>query len=168
MPSTQPLFPFILFLPDTKRMLQQIHLLLHMRALQPRRHTSAGVPPRIQDMLPIMMFRLIQQSLDAGLSETPSAGVERLFLAPNDVLGVGVHVEVFLELGPREGVELFDAGDGGVFVFFGGAVLVQGDVGLAGAEDDALDLFGRGDGVVVFRVGDDPLEVGFAGEVFDR
>lgn len=149
-------------------MLQQIHLLLHMRALQPRRHASAGVPPRIQDMFPIMMFGLIQQGLDTGLSETPSAGVERLFLAPNDVLGVGVHVEVFLELGPGEGVELFNAGDGGVLVLFGGAVLVQGDVGLAGAENDTLDLFGRGDGMVVFGVRDDPLEVRFAGEVFDR
>lgn len=113
-------------------------------------------------MLAIMMFRLVQQGLDAGLGETPSAGVERLFLAPNDVLGVGVHVEVFLELGPREGVELFDARDGCVLVLVGRAVLVQGDVDLAGAEDDALDLFGRGDGLVVFRVGDDPLEVGFA------
>lgn len=143
-------------------MLQQIHLLLHMRALQARRHTGAGIPSRIQDMLAIMMFRLIQQGLDAGLGETPSAGVERLFLAPNDVLGVGVHVEVFLELGPGEGIELFDARDGCVLVLVGRAVLVQGGVDLAGAEDDTLDLFGRGDGLVVFRVGDDPLEVGFA------
>ena len=119
-------------------------------------------------MLPIMMLRLIQQGLDAGLGETPGAGIERLFLAPDDVLGVGVHVEVLPELGPGEGVELLDAGDGRVFVFLVGAVLVQGDVDLAGAEDDALDFFRGGDGLVVFGVGDDPLEVGFAGEVVDR
>ncbi len=47
-----------------------------------------------------------------------------------------------------------------------GSVLVELDVDLAGAEDDAVDLV-RGSDVVglVGGVRDDPLEVGVAGEV---
>ena len=49
-----------------------------------------------------------------------------------------------------------------------GAVFVEGDVDLAGAEDDAVDFFWWGDVAgLVGWVGDDPLEVGVAGEVFD-
>lgn len=48
------------------------------------------------------------------------------------------------------------------------AVFVQGDVDLAGADDYAVNLVGGEDGVVVVAgVGDDPLEVRLAGEVFD-
>jgi hypothetical protein len=47
-------------------------------------------------------------------------------------------------------------------------MFVELHIGLAGAEDDAVDFFRRGDGiVVVFWVGEDPFEVGVAGEVFD-
>lgn len=46
-------------------------------------------------------------------------------------------------------------------------MFVELDIHLTGAEDDAVNLFGRGDGFVMFRVGEDPLEVGIAGEVFD-
>ena len=49
-----------------------------------------------------------------------------------------------------------------------GAVFVEGDVDLAGAEDYAVDLVvGEDRIVVVSGVGDDPLEVRFAGEVVD-
>lgn len=49
-----------------------------------------------------------------------------------------------------------------------GAVFVEGDVDLAGAEDYAVDLVMREDGIVVMSgVGYDPLEVRLAGEVFD-
>lgn len=139
-----------------------------MRALQPRRHTRARIPPSVHDVLPIVVVGFVQQRLDARLSETPRARIKRLFLAPNDVLGVRVHVEVFLELGPRERVELFDTGDGCVLVLLVCAVLVEGNVDLASTEDDSLNLFRRGNGFVMFRVRDDPLEVGFTGEVLDR
>ena len=63
---------------------------------------------------------------------------------------------------------MLDAGDGGGVYFALGAVFVQGDVDLAGAEDHAVDLVVGEDGVVVVGgVGDDPLEVRLAGEVFD-
>lgn len=148
-------------------MLQQIHLLLHMTALQPRRYAGTRIPPRIKHMPAIMMFRLIQQGLNPRLGKAPPTRIKRFLLAPDDILGIGVHVQVFFELGPGEGVQLLDAGDGDVFVFFGGTVFVQGDVDLAGAEDDTVDVFGLFDSFAVFGVRDDPLEVRVASEVFD-
>ena len=115
-----------------------------------------------------MMFRIIQQRLDPRLREAPRARIQRLLLRPDDRLGVGVLVEVLAELGPGEWVKLLDAGDGGFVEFVLGAVFVEGDVDLAAAEDYAVDFFGWGDVVgLVGGVSDDPLEVGFAGEVFD-
>ena len=50
-----------------------------------------------------------------------------------------------------------------------GAVFVERGVGLAGAHDYAVDLVMGKDGTVIMgRVGDDPLKVRLAGEVFDR
>ena len=75
-------------------------------------------------MFPIMILGLIQQSLNPRLGEAPSARIERLFLTPDDCLGVGVHVEVFLEWLPGEGVELLDSCDGCVDMVVFGTVLV--------------------------------------------
>ena len=120
-------------------------------------------------MLPIMMLCLIQQRLDPWLRETPRPSIEWLFLRPDDRLSVRVRVEVLAELGPREGVELLNAGDGCVLEgLVGGAVFVEGGVDLAGAEDDALDFGLWFYGVVgMGGVGDDPLEVRFACEVLN-
>lgn len=82
-------------LHNSKRILQQIHLLLHMTRLQPCRHTRTRVPARIHDMLPAMMHGLIQQRLNPRLREAPRARIQRLLLAPNDRLGVLVHIQVF-------------------------------------------------------------------------
>ena len=50
-----------------------------------------------------------------------------------------------------------------------GAVFVKRGVDLAGAHDYAVDLVTGKDGIVVMgRVGDDPLKMRLAGEVFDR
>lgn len=68
---------------------------------------------------------------------------------------------------PGEGVQLLDARDGRVGDVILGAVLVQCDVDLTGTEDDALDFFGLGDGFAVLFFGDDPFELGVAGEFFD-
>ena len=49
-----------------------------------------------------------------------------------------------------------------------GAVFVEGGVGLARAEDHTVNLIVREDRVVlVSGIGDDPLKVRLAGEVFD-
>lgn len=115
-----------------------------------------------------MMLRLIQQRLDPRLYEAPRARVQRLLLTPHDRLGVRVLIEVVAQLCPWEGVELFDARDGGVFLAFGFAVLDEGGVDLAGAHDHAFDLVvGFDVASFVRRVGNDPLEVGVAGHVFD-
>ena len=120
-------------------------------------------------MPPIVMLGLIQQGLESGLGEAPRARIQRFLLRPDDGLGVGVGVEVFLELGPGERVELLHAGDCGRFeVIVGGAVLVEGGVDLAGAHDDAVDfVVGFDVAGLVSWVGDDPLEVGVACEVGD-
>ena len=48
-------------------------------------------------------------------------------------------------------------------------MFVELDIDLASAEDDTVDFFGRSDCLVgVGGIGDDPLEVGLAGEVGER
>lgn len=135
-----------------------------MRCLQTRRYRGTGVAAGIHDVFPVVVLGVVKQRLDARLREGPGASVKRFFLAPHDGLGVGVHVKVLLELLPGEWVQLLDARDGGVFETVVGAVLVQGRVDLTGAEDDALDLLGIIDGIAVFGVGDDPLELRLASE----
>lgn len=110
-------------------------------------------------MAPVMMLGLIQQRLNTGLDETPSAGIERLLLTPHDGLRILVAVQVLLELLPGEGVELLNTRDGGVLEALVGAVLVQCSVHLAGTDDHAIDLVGFGNRFTVFWVWDDPLEV---------
>lgn len=138
-----------------------------MRPLEARRDTGTRVPAGVHDVLARVMLRIVQQRLDTRLHETPGARVERLLLRPHHGLGVGVHVEVLLELGPGERVELLDARQRDVVELLGGAVLVQRRVDLAGAEDHAVDFLGRRDRGPVLRVRDDPAEVRVFGEVFN-
>ena len=115
-----------------------------------------------------MMLRLIQQRLDPRLHEAPRPSVQRLLLTPHDGLRVRVLIEVVAQLCPWKGVELFDARDGGVFLAFGFAVLDEGGVHLAGAHNHAFDLVvGFDVAGLVRRIGNDPLEVGVPGHVFD-
>lgn len=119
-------------------------------------------------MSAIVIFGLIQQRLNPRLGETPRASIKRFFLGPHNSFGIGVLIQVLFELGPREGVELLDAGDGHGIKFVLSAVFVEGGVDLARAEDDAVNFVVGSDGVVgVGRVGNYPLEVGVACEVFD-
>ena len=166
-PQHTPSLALVLLLIHRERILQQILLLLQMHRLQARRHARARVPARVHDVLVVVVLGFIQQGLDPGLGEAPGARVQRLLLAPDDVLGVGVGVEVLAQLRPGEGVQLLDARDGRRPDLVGRAVLVQGRVDLARAENDAFNFFVRGDGLPMLGVGDDPLEVRFAGEVFD-
>lgn len=115
-----------------------------------------------------MMLGLVQQRLDPRLYETPRARIQRLLLAPHNRLCILVRVQVITQLRPRERVELLDARNGDVGDFVIRHVFSQGDVDLAGTQNDALDVGGFGDGFAVFWVGDDPLEVRIAGECFDR
>ena len=68
-------------------------------------------------------------------------------------------VEVFLELLPGEGVELFDTSDGSVFEVVIRAVFMERGVDLSGTEDDTLNLLRFIDASAVLGVWDDPLEL---------
>lgn len=116
-----------------------------------------------------MVLGLVEQGLDTGLREAPGTRVERLLLAPDDRLGVGVLVQVLAELLPGEGVELLDTREGDVVDLVVRAVLVQGSVDLTRAEDDTVDLLGALDGAgLVLRVGKKGAEASLrAGEVLD-
>ena len=163
------LFALELVLGDGEGGLEEVLLLLLMGSLEARSDGGGGVTTGVHDVLAVVVIGLVEESLDAGLDEAPGTGVEGLLLAPDDSLGVGVVVEVVLELLPREGVELLDAGEGDVVDLVVGAVLLEGGVDLAGAEDDAVDLLGglyAAGGVLGVR--DNTLEGGAGiGEVFD-
>ena len=79
-----------------------------------------------------MMLGLIQQGLDPRLSKAPSTGIQRFFLRPDYGAGVRVGVKIVPELGPWEGVQLLDAGDGGVIeLSVCSAVFVESGVDLS-------------------------------------
>lgn len=109
---------------------------------------------------------LLEEGLNSWLCETPCTGVQRFLLSPDDGLGVRIHVEVLLQLLPREWVQLLDTGDRSVLVAIVGTMLVQCGVDLTRTEDHAVDLCRFVDGFPVFRVRNNPLELRFASEVF--
>ena len=139
-----------------------------MHGLQTGSHTSAWVTAGVHDVLAIMVLGLVQQSLQTRLSERPGTSIKGLLLAPNDGLGVGIHVQILLQLLPGEGVKLLDASDSGVLEAIVGTVLVQRGIDLTGTEDDAVDLLWIIDSVTVLWVRDNPLELGVSGELFYR
>lgn len=133
-----------------------------MACLESCSHTGTWVAASIQHVAAVVVFRLVEQRLDTGLHKTPRAGVERLFLRPDDGLGVGIRVEVLLELSPWEWVELLDAGNGRVGDLVLLAVFVKGGVDLTSAYNDTLDLVVWCNLEIlglVRLVWDDPLEV---------
>jgi hypothetical protein len=110
-------------------------------------------------MFAVVVLGLVEQGLDTGLHEAPGTGVERLLLCPNDGLGVRVHVEVLLQLLPREGVQLLNASKGYVVDLVIGTVLVKSGPNLTGADNNTVNLLRSLDSAsLVFRIGDDPLE----------
>lgn len=146
---------------------EELLLLLEMDRLETSGDGSAGSATGVQNVTAVVVLGLVQQSLDTGLGVAPGTGVQRLLLGPDDVAGVGVAVQVLLQLSPREGVQLLNTGDGGVADAVGFTVLGKSSVDLSRAEDDALDLLGLVDLLAVGGVGDDPLEVRVAGEALD-
>ena len=158
-------------LVDGESILQELLLLLQVNGLETSGHGGARGTTSVQDVAAVVVLGRVQHSLNTGLDERPGTGVERLLLAPDDRLGIRVSVEVVAELGPGEGVELLNTGDGSVGDLVGLTVLEEGGEDLAGTEDDALDLLRLVDlegGVLgVGRVLDDPLEVALTSEVLD-
>jgi hypothetical protein len=60
---------------------------------------------------------------------------------------------------PREGIQLLDTSDGGVFNVLIGTMLVECSVDLASAKNDSVNLLRLVDRGAMFRVGNDPLEL---------
>lgn len=150
---------------DGESILQEFLLLFQVNGLETSGHGGAGGTTSVQDVAAVVVLGGVQHGLDTGLDVRPGTGVERLLLTPDDVLGVGVAVQVLLQLVPREGVQLLDTSDGSVANAIGLTVLDEGGVDLARAHDHTLDLLGSLDGLgLVGRVRDDPLEVRVAGE----
>ena len=102
---------------------------------------------------------LLEQRLDSGLRETPCTSVERFLLTPDNGLGVGIHIQVFFQQLPWEGVQLFYTSDGGIFQAIVCTMLVERSIDLTTAEDDTVNLCRLVDGLAVLRVWDDPLEL---------
>lgn len=118
-------------------------------------------------MAPVVVDSLVEKGLNAGLHVAPASGVERLLLTEDNVLGIGVAVEVLLQLLPGEGVHLFDTGDGGVPDTVGLTVLGEGSPNLTGAHNHALDFLRLINLFAMLVIGNNPAEMGIASELLD-
>jgi hypothetical protein len=113
-----------------------------------------------------MMFSVVQESFDSGLRKRPCTSVERLLLTPNDILGVRILVEIFLQLLPRKGIELLDTSDSSILETIGFTMFVKSRIYLTGAENDTLNFLMRSNiSSLMLWVFNDPLEVRLASEV---
>jgi len=115
-----------------------------------------------------VVLGLVEERLDSGLCKAPGTGVKGLLLAPDDVLRVGVRVEVVLQLLPWEGVKLLDTGNGNILLAACFTLLDKRSVHLTCAEDDTVDALVRLNlSSSVRRVFDDPLEVRVTSELLN-
>jgi hypothetical protein len=162
-----PSLSFKLLLRYRKRSLQQLFLLLCMTCFQSGGDASAGISSGIHHMFPVVVFGVVQEGFDARLGKAPCSGIQRLLLTPNNRLGVGIHVEILLERLPRERIQLFDTRDCCVLVATVGAVFVESSIDLTSAENNAINFIWFGDGLAMLGIWDDPLELRFAGELFN-
>jgi hypothetical protein len=150
-----------LVLLDSESHLEEFLLLLGVDVLETSGDRGTGVSASVHDVLAGMVLSVVEQSLDTGLGEAPGTGVERLLLAPDDGLGVRVHVEVLLKLLPREGVQLLNAGESDIVDVVLRSVLFESGPHLTSAENNTLNLVRRLDNTSLMRrVGDNPLESG--------
>jgi hypothetical protein len=150
-----------LVLLDSESHLEEVLLLLGVDVLETSGDRGTGVSASVHNVLASVVLSVVEQSLDTGLSEAPGTSVERLLLAPDDGLGVRVLVEVLLELLPREGVQLLNAGESDVVNVVVRSVLVKGSPDLASAENNTLNLVRRLDSTsLMLRVRNNPLESG--------
>lgn len=145
-------------------LLEEFLLFLEVDALETSGHGCAGRTTSVENVTTVVVLGLVQQSLNARLGVAPGTRIQRLFLSPDNIAGVGVAVEVLLELCPREGVKLLDTSDSSVADAISLTVLQQGSVNLSGAQDDTLNLLRLINGRAMSGVRDDTLEVRVARE----
>ena len=152
-------------LVDVECIFKEFLLFLDVHGLETGSHRRTGGTTSVEDVATVVVFRSVQQGLNTRLGVAPGTRVQRLFLRPHNVLGVGVAVKVLLELGPGEGVQLLNTCDSGVADALGLAVLDESSVHLTRAQDHTFDLLGFIDGGPMGGVRDDPLEVRVASEL---
>lgn len=158
--DNKSLLPLEFVLLYSEGHLQKFLLLFDVRRLQTSGDGCARVAARVHDVLAVVVLGLVQQSLDARLSKAPSTSVQRFFLGPDNRLGIRVAVQVFLELLPREGVELLNTCNGDIVNLVFGTVLVQRSIDLTCAKNDTRDFLARLDVLgLVSWVLDDPVEL---------
>ena len=147
---------------------QQLRLLGIMHCLRSSGDTGTRVPPYISDPFPSMTCRFVHDRLDPRLNVLPGSTIQRLFLTPNDGLGIGIPVQILLDLRPREWVELFQASNCSIPDAVVLPVFVESSVYLARTENDSLDILRRGDGVVgMLGIWNDVLELRVTCELLD-
>jgi hypothetical protein len=150
-----------------KGILEELLLFLKMDTLETGGHGSTRRTTSVENVATVVVLSLVEQSLNTRLGVAPGTRIQRLLLAPHNVAGIGVTVEVLLKLSPREGMKLLDTSDGSVADTICLTVLHQRSVNLSGAQNDTLDLLRLINRGAMGRVRDDPLEVGFASEVLN-
>ena len=153
-------------LVNRKGILQKFLFLLEVDGLETSGNRSAGRTTGVQDVTTVMVLSGVQQGLNTGLGVRPGTGIQRFLLAPDYILGVGVAIQVFLQLSPREGMQLLNTSDGGVANAVGFAVLNKRGIYLTRAKNDTLNFLRLINGRSVTGVPDDPLEVRVIGELF--
>ena len=150
-----------------EHLFKHVLFFLQVSRFQSRCCTCAWIPSSVHDVPPVVMLGLVQQRLDPRLYEHPCTRIEWLLLTPHDVLGVWIRIEILLELGPREWIQLLDPCDSGILNALRFSVLDEGSVDLSRAQNNALDLVMRCNRLAVFGFWDDPLEVSILSEVLD-
>ena len=139
-----------------------------MRRLQACRHRGTGATTSVHDVFPVVVLRVIEQSLNTRLREAPRASVQGFFLCPDDGLGIGVLVKVLAQLLPREGVELLNPSNGNIVNSLVGTVFGKCRINLTRAEDDAVNLLVGLDGTrLMGRIGNDPAELRVADKLLN-
>lgn len=90
--TTMTLLALEALLVKGESILQELLLLLQVDGLETGSHGGAGGATGIQDVTAVVVLGGVQEGLQTGLGVRPSTGVQRLFLAPDNVLGVGVAI----------------------------------------------------------------------------
>jgi hypothetical protein len=116
----------------------------------------------------IIAQKVCSTYLDSWLRETPCTCIQWFFLAPDDGLRIWIHVQILLQLLPRERIQLLDTCNRHVLDALLSTVLVKGYVHLASTEDDSVNLLWFVDGSAMFGVFDDPFELRITSKFFNR
>lgn len=111
-----------------------------MASLKTGSDTGTWCPSSVLDVFAGMVFSIPENCLQSRLYKAPGPGVERLLLRPNDLLHVGVFIQLIADLRPGEGVQLLDADDGNVVDFVGLTMLTKSGIDLTRADQETCAL----------------------------